>query len=132
MDMALIYALAGLAVGVGGGFAIKKTMDTKKTKSAEAIAQEILTKAKEQAAVTENQARNRARNIEQAAAQTAEKDARRREQEAKDLERRAREKDEAVLLTELEKLCSYELGEGIIKREIEIVWNEQVGNLESQ
>lgn len=47
-------------------------------------------------------------------------------------ERRAREADEAKLLAELEKVATYELGEGILSREIDIIFHEQKSNLESQ
>ncbi len=47
-------------------------------------------------------------------------------------ERRARESDETKLLEELEKIATYELGEGILEREGEIILNEHKSNLESQ
>lgn len=47
-------------------------------------------------------------------------------------ERRAREADEKKLLDELEAVCEYEIGDGLLAREIEMVYSEQKHNLESQ
>src|SRR4051794_13309561 len=94
MDFSSIRMLVGgLAAGCAVGFGVKKVSDGGKLKSADAQAQALLAKAKEQASLSDNQARNRARNIEQAAQTAAEKDARKREQDARDQERRVREKE---------------------------------------
>lgn len=47
-------------------------------------------------------------------------------------ERRAREADEATLLDELEKIATYEVGETLVAREADSIFNEQKTNLESQ
>ena len=91
--LSLVLAAGGLVVGVGAGFGIKKSQDKKKVASADREAQNLIAKAKEQANTSDMQARNRARNIEQAAKAEADKDARKREQESRDQERRVREKE---------------------------------------
>jgi ribonuclease Y len=91
--MELVLAVIGLIVGVGAGFGIKKSQDSKKVKNAERESQSLIAKAKEQAATSDMQAKNRARNIEQAAKQEADKEARRREQDARDQERRVKDKE---------------------------------------
>jgi ribonucrease Y len=85
--------VGGLAAGAAAGVGLKKVGDGKKLKSAEKLAESIVAKAKEQANVSDMQAKNRARNIEQLAQQAAEKDARKREQDAREQERRVREKE---------------------------------------
>ncbi len=47
-------------------------------------------------------------------------------------ERRAREEDEGKLLTELEAIATYEVGENLVGREAEAIYNEQKSNLEGQ
>jgi trigger factor len=47
-------------------------------------------------------------------------------------ERKARETDEKALLAELEKISTYEIGKNLLEREIQNIFQEQKGNLESQ
>lgn len=47
-------------------------------------------------------------------------------------EREARMKDEAALLAKLQEITELELGGGLVEREIETIWREQKGNMESQ
>lgn len=47
-------------------------------------------------------------------------------------EREARMKDEAALLEKLQEITELELGGGLVEREIETIWREQKGNMESQ
>ncbi len=47
-------------------------------------------------------------------------------------ERRTRETDEAKLLEALREISTFEIGENMIAREVESIWNEQKSNLEAQ
>ena len=119
--MSLGLAAAGVAAGLGAGFTIKRGSDGKKLKSADEQAQTILAKAKEHLQTAEHQARNRARNIEQAAQQEAAKDAKRRENEARDADRRVKEKE-----TQLEqKLSQAELRDKKLKETEERLQNTE-------
>ncbi len=94
MDLVTLgLPIAGTVIGLLTGFIVKKSLDARRIKGAEKVAEGIVAKAKEQASVSDNQAKNRARNIEQAAQQAADKDSRKREQDSRDQERRVRDKE---------------------------------------
>lgn len=116
MDLiSLVLGATGLVVGSGVGIALKKSQDSKKVKNAEREAQSLIAKAKEQAATLDMQAKNRARNAEQAAAQALERDTRKREQDARDQERRIREKETQLT----QQISSYENREKGLKEKEE-------------
>jgi len=113
--VSLALGVFGLAVGTGVGIGFKKSQDQKKIKNAEKEAQNLIAKAKEQAAVLDMQAKNRARNAEQAAAQALERDARKRENDAREQERRVREKESQLA----QQISSYEAREKRVKEQEE-------------